>query len=90
MHLEAWNPKIPLNSKDSGIPVIVFDFRVTNKCPDPIEVTVFSGFVSLLKVSKSWSYKNVDTSDICDLKAVKVTIIEWEENTSSHILKSFS
>jgi uncharacterized protein (DUF608 family) len=31
VHTEAFNPCIPLDSKNSGIPVIVFNFTVTNK-----------------------------------------------------------
>ena len=30
VEMEAYSPKIPLNSKDSGIPVIIFNFTVTN------------------------------------------------------------
>lgn len=30
IHLEAFNPCIPLDSKNSGIPVIIFNFTVTN------------------------------------------------------------
>lgn len=31
VHTEAFNPCIPLDSKNSGIPVIIFNFTVTNK-----------------------------------------------------------
>ena len=31
VEMDAWSPKIPLDAKNSGIPVIVFNFTVTNK-----------------------------------------------------------
>ena len=30
VHMEAFNPCIPLDSKNSGLPVIIFNFTVTN------------------------------------------------------------
>lgn len=30
VHMEAFNPCIPLDSKNSGLPVIIFTFTVTN------------------------------------------------------------
>lgn len=41
VHLEAFNPCIPLNSKDSGIPVIIFNYTVTNPNSVPVTVRVF-------------------------------------------------
>lgn len=38
IHLEAWSPKIPLDSKASGAPFIVFDFHVTNTSTTSAEV----------------------------------------------------
>lgn len=40
IHLQALNPCIGLNSKDSGIPMIAFSFKVTNPTSDPLEVTM--------------------------------------------------
>lgn len=38
IHLEAWSPKIPHNTKDSAIPVIIFDYHITNKGDAPVKV----------------------------------------------------
>ena len=38
VHMEAFNPCIPLDSKNSGLPVIIFNFTVTN--PSSSAVTV--------------------------------------------------
>lgn len=36
--LEAWSPKIPHQSKESALPVIFFDFSVTNTDIKSVEV----------------------------------------------------
>ncbi len=38
VHLEAFSPFIPLNSKDSGLPATVMSFRVTNTSEESMEV----------------------------------------------------
>ena len=38
--LEAFSPFIPLNSKDSGLPVVVFNFNVTNPTERPVLVSL--------------------------------------------------
>ena len=38
VHLEAFNPCIPLDSKNSGIPVIIFNYTVTNSSSDVAKV----------------------------------------------------
>ena len=38
--LEAFNPFIPMNSKDSGLPVALFDWTVTNSTTKPVSVTI--------------------------------------------------
>ena len=39
VHMEAYNPKIPLSSMDSGIPVVVFNFTVTNSTSQAVKVS---------------------------------------------------
>lgn len=41
VNLEAWSPKIPHQSKESGLPVIFFDFSVTNTDTKSVEVKFF-------------------------------------------------
>ena len=38
IHMTAFNPCIPLNSKDSGIPIIIFNFDVTNPLAEDVQV----------------------------------------------------
>lgn len=40
--LEAFNPFIPLNAKDSGLPVILFGFTMTNAGEHPLETAVMA------------------------------------------------
>jgi len=40
VHMEAFNPCIPLDSKNSGLPVIVFTFTVSNTSPSTANVCV--------------------------------------------------
>ncbi|XP_078352684.1 non-lysosomal glucosylceramidase-like [Oculina patagonica] len=40
VHLEAFNPCIPLDSKNSGIPVIMFNYTVTNSSSDVAKVSL--------------------------------------------------
>lgn len=41
VHLEAFNPCIPLDSKNSGIPVIIFNYTVTNSSSDVAKVQLY-------------------------------------------------
>ena len=38
IHAEAFSPSIPLDSKDSGLPVIIFNYTVTNPTTSTVEV----------------------------------------------------
>jgi uncharacterized protein (DUF608 family) len=38
--LRAWNPMIPLEADDSGIPVALFDWRITNPTDRPVEISL--------------------------------------------------
>ena len=38
VHLEAFNPCIPLDSKSSGIPAIIFNYTVTNTTSKAVKV----------------------------------------------------
>ena len=40
IHLEAFNPCIPLDSMNSGIPVIIFNFTVTNPLSAAVKVSL--------------------------------------------------
>lgn len=42
IELEAFNPLIPLNEKDSAIPCAIFTLRAINKTDKPIEVSLLS------------------------------------------------
>ena len=41
VHLEAFNPCVPLDSKNSGIPVVVLNYTVTNSSKDAPKVNYF-------------------------------------------------
>src|SRR4051794_8138161 len=40
VHLEAFNPFIPMNERDSGLPVAVFRWILTNRGEAPVRATV--------------------------------------------------
>ncbi|HEY3417849.1 MAG TPA: GH116 family glycosyl-hydrolase [Armatimonadota bacterium] len=40
VRLEAWNPTIPLNADDSGIPIAIFYWSFTNPSDEPVEITL--------------------------------------------------
>ena len=39
VHMTAWNPCIPLDEDNSGIPVIVFQFDVSNPSNEAVQVS---------------------------------------------------
>ncbi|MBQ6163223.1 MAG: hypothetical protein IJK23_01980 [Clostridia bacterium] len=61
--LTGWNPLIPLNDRDSGIPAAFIEISVTNPTPDPMEYSVASslcnpseGSVNAFRQNESGSY----------------------------------
>ena len=40
--MEAFNPFIPLNDKDSGLPVAIFLFHLSNPTSEPVQATLFA------------------------------------------------
>ncbi|MHA1688682.1 MAG: GH116 family glycosyl hydrolase, partial [Promethearchaeota archaeon] len=46
--LIAYNPFIPLDAKNSGLPVIIFQFKITNKGEAPLEITLAGHFLNFL------------------------------------------
>lgn len=48
--LEAFNPFIPLNAKDSGLPVVLFQFTLTNTGEIPLE----TGVMATLQNAVGW------------------------------------
>ena len=46
--LETFNPFIPLNSKDSGIPVCILVYHLKNKSSKPIEGTIFGNLRNIV------------------------------------------
>ena len=45
--LDAFNPLIPLNDKDSGIPVAIFVYRLRNMSKRTVEATLFGNLANL-------------------------------------------
>jgi len=48
VRLEAYSPFIPLNSKDSGLPAIIFEFKVKNTGAQPLSVSVMATLQNLV------------------------------------------
>jgi uncharacterized protein (DUF608 family) len=46
--LEAFNPCIPLNADDSGIPVAIFRYHLRNRTKRPLEATVFGSLSNVI------------------------------------------
>jgi uncharacterized protein (DUF608 family) len=46
--LEAFSPFIPLNSKDSGLPAVIFNFTVTNPHAAPVRVSLLGAQQNLV------------------------------------------
>eukprot|EP00117_Sycon_ciliatum_P030672 scpid21673/ scgid5143/ Non-lysosomal glucosylceramidase; Beta-glucocerebrosidase 2; Glucosylceramidase 2 len=42
VHMTAWNPCIPLDQNRSGIPIIIFDFEITNNTGEDAQVTLLN------------------------------------------------
>lgn len=40
--VEAWNPFIPRNADDSGLPAALFNIELRNTTPDPVDVTLIA------------------------------------------------
>ncbi|PFX22524.1 hypothetical protein AWC38_SpisGene12961 [Stylophora pistillata] len=47
VHLEAFNPCIPLDSKNSGIPVIILNYTVTNSSNDAAKVSLLGSLQNI-------------------------------------------
>ncbi len=41
IHLNAWNPLIPLNDTDSSIPAVFMEYEITNNTEETIDYTVY-------------------------------------------------
>jgi len=48
VHLEAFSPFIPLNSKDSGLPAVLFNFTVTNPNDQAVDVSLMAAQQNLV------------------------------------------
>ena len=46
--LRAWNPFIPLNVKDSALPVAIFEWTITNPTDAPVEVSLAASLANPL------------------------------------------
>ena len=53
VHMEAFNPCIPLDSKNSGLPVIIFNFTVTNSSSNAATVCLT---IVLCEYMHAWLY----------------------------------
>ncbi|MBM3500227.1 MAG: hypothetical protein FJX74_16340 [Armatimonadetes bacterium] len=47
VELEAFNPFIPLNDRDSGIPVAILTYRLRNRGPRAIKATIFGNLTNI-------------------------------------------
>ena len=48
VRLEAWNPFIPLNPDDSGLPIAIFDFALHNPTDAPVEAVLYASMENKL------------------------------------------
>lgn len=61
--LEAFNPFIPLNDKDSGIPVAMLAYRIKNKTNRKISCTVFGNLRNMIGHPEKEGRENRQMSD---------------------------
>ncbi|CAH3116002.1 unnamed protein product, partial [Pocillopora meandrina] len=63
VHLEAFNPCIPLDSKNSGIPVVVLNYTVTNSSKDAAKVSLLGSLQNIA----GWNGQTPIASEVaCD------------------------
>jgi non-lysosomal glucosylceramidase len=48
VRLEAWNPFIPLNPDDSGLPIAIFDFTLYNPTNAPVDAVLYANLENKL------------------------------------------
>jgi uncharacterized protein (DUF608 family) len=63
VRLEAFNPFIPLNSKDSGLPLILFHFTLTNSSHHPLQASL----VTCLQNAVGWDGVEPIVDNECSL-----------------------
>jgi len=47
VELEAWNPCVPLNERDSGIPVAILTYRLRNRGKRAVQATIFGNLTNI-------------------------------------------
>ena len=88
VHLEAFNPCIPLNSKDSAIPVIIFNYTVRNPNPSPVEVRVLHNFHTAISRLTTTMLYNISAKNhaVYSWVSFRRQIISWGFSSElSHI-----
>ncbi len=60
--IEAFSPLIPLNDRDSGIPVAILIYRVRNSSRNPIEVSIYGSITNIVGRPGSAGQVNEDRS----------------------------
>ena len=56
IELEAFNPFIPLDPENSGLPVAIFNWRVLNKSEKPVEVSIAFNMSNLIKSKRDGEF----------------------------------
>lgn len=62
VEMEAWNPMIPLNEEDSGIPIAVLNYRMTNEADTAMDLGLMLSAASPLAETKEGGRRNTFVS----------------------------
>jgi non-lysosomal glucosylceramidase len=88
--LTAFNPFIPLNPKDSALPLIVFEFDIMNPTHEPYEVGIVGSLLNFLGWDGLKTFKGTDSILFAGNKNIHKTLGTWNvlHMKSSTLLKT--
>ncbi len=81
--LECFNPFIPNNEKDSGLPVAIFYWQVSNKSSKPVDLTIMASLQNIAGVDDFGQNLNEYVDD-GSLRGLKMTTSKHKEDSINY------